>query len=401
MNLNLNFKKLEKNYVFVEVENKIREYEANNPKAEVIRLGVGDVTKPLCSESIKAMHKAVDEMGKFETFKSYGPSEGYEFLRKEISKYYLKFNIKFNISEIFINDGINTDLWSILDLFSKENTVLIPDPVYPVYSDVNIIDGRKIIYLNSNKENNFLPLPDKKIKPNIIYMCSPNNPTGTVYNRKELKIWVDYALENDAVILFDSAYECFIDDQNTDDLPKSIFEIENSKKCCIEFCSFSKKAGFTGIRCGYTTIPKELKKDNFNLREIWHRRVSVKSNGVSYISQRGAQSIFTQEGESQTKFNINYYKENSKIICDNLKFLNIWHVGGKYSPYIWLKCPKNMKSWEFFDYLLNNFGIAGIPGSGFGKNGENFFRFTGFGEREKIIKFCDRTKKVFFEKWSK
>lgn len=388
MNINENYFNLEESYLFSTVAKKVNEFIQNNPDKKVIRLGIGDVTLPLCKAVIEAMHKAVDEMAKKETFRGYGPEQGYDFLREKVQNYYKKRNVELELDEIFISDGAKSDLGNILDLFSKDNVVLVPDPVYPVYVDTNIMAGRKVIFANANEENGFLPLPDNSQKADIIYICSPNNPTGAVYNREQLKKWVDYAISNNAVILFDAAYECFISDEN---LPKSIFEIEGAKNCAIEFCSLSKTAGFTGTRCGYTVVPKLLGK----LNKFWLRRQTTKFNGVPYIIQRGAEAVFTENGQKEIKENINYYKENAKVISETLDRCNIWHVGGKHSPYIWLKCPNNMKSWEFFDLLLEKIQVVGTPGSGFGKNGEGFFRLTSFGSKENTIEAMKRFEEAF------
>lgn len=388
MNINENYSNLEESYLFSTVAKKVNEFIQNNPDKKVIRLGIGDVTLPLCKAVIEAMHKAVDEMAKKETFRGYGPEQGYDFLREKVQSYYKKRNVELELDEIFISDGAKSDLGNILDLFSKDNVVLVPDPVYPVYVDTNIMAGRKVIFANANEENGFLPLPDNNQKADIIYICSPNNPTGAVYNREQLKKWVDYAISNNAVILFDAAYECFISDEN---LPKSIFEIEGAKNCAIEFCSLSKTAGFTGTRCGYTVVPKLLGK----LNKFWLRRQTTKFNGVPYIIQRGAEAVFTENGQKEIKENINYYKENAKVISETLDRCNIWHVGGKHSPYIWLKCPNNMKSWEFFDLLLEKIQVVGTPGSGFGKNGEGFFRLTSFGSKENTIEAMKRFEEAF------
>ena len=388
MNINENYFNLEESYLFSTVAKKVNEFIQNNPDKKVIRLGIGDVTLPLCKAVIEAMHKAVDEMAKKETFRGYGPEQGYDFLREKVQSYYKKRNVELELDEIFISDGAKSDLGNILDLFSKDNVVLVPDPVYPVYVDTNVMAGRKVIFANANEENGFLPLPDNSQKADVIYICSPNNPTGAVYNREQLKKWIDYAISNNAVILFDAAYECFISDEN---LPKSIFEIEGAKNCAIEFCSLSKTAGFTGTRCGYTVVPKALGK----LNKFWLRRQTTKFNGVPYIIQRGAEAVFTEKGLDEIKENINYYKENAKIISETLDRCNIWHVGGKHSPYIWLKCPNNMKSWEFFDLLLEKIQVVGTPGSGFGKNGEGFFRLTSFGSKENTIEAMKRFEEAF------
>lgn len=388
MNINENYLNLEQSYLFSTVAKKVNDFAKNNPEKKIIRLGIGDVTLPLCKTVIEAMHKAVDEMGVQETFRGYGPEQGYDFLRDAVKGYYKTHNVELEEDEIFISDGAKSDVGNILDLFSKDNTVLVPDPVYPVYVDTNIMAGRKVIFADANAENGFLPMPDEKVKADIIYICSPNNPTGAVYNKEQLKKWVDYALKINAIILFDAAYECFISDET---LPKSIYEIENAKKCAIEFCSLSKTAGFTGTRCGYTIVPKELDK----LNKFWLRRQTTKFNGVPYIVQRGAESVFSKQGQKEIRENINYYKENAKLISQTLKECGIWHVGGEHSPYIWLKCPDNMTSWEFFDYLLENIQVVGTPGSGFGKNGEGFFRLTSFGSKENTKEAMERFKKLF------
>ena len=387
MNLNKNYENLEQSYLFSTIAKKVNEFIANHPDKKVIRLGIGDVTRPLCQAVVNAMHKAVDEMSVQETFRGYGPEQGYDFLRVAVQDYYKKHNVDLELDEIFISDGAKSDLGNILDLFDKDNTVLVPDPVYPVYVDTNIMNGRKVIFANANEENGFLPMPTDE-KADIIYICSPNNPTGAVYNKAQLKEWVDYANKNNAVILFDSAYECFISDS---ELPRSIFEIEGAKTCAIEFCSLSKTAGFTGTRCGYTIVPKDLGK----LNKMWLRRQTTKYNGVPYIVQRGAEAVFSEEGMKEISENLAYYKENAKIISETMKDCDIWFVGGEHSPYIWLKCPNGMTSWEFFDYLLYNAQVVGTPGAGFGKNGEGYFRLTSFGSRENTIEAMRRFKELF------
>ena len=388
MNINTNYQNISDSYLFSTIAKKVNEFSKANPDKEIIKLGIGDVTLPLCKVVVNALKSASEEMGVKETFRGYGPEQGYDFLREKIRTYYNTHNVELETDEIFISDGAKSDLGNILDLFSTDNTVLVPDPVYPVYVDTNTMAGRKIIYIDANAQNEFLPLPDESIKADIIYICSPNNPTGAVYNKAQLKQWVDYANKNNAVILFDSAYECFITDEN---LPHSIFEIEGAKSCAVEFCSLSKMAGFTGTRCGYTVVPKQIQ--NGLLNKMWLRRQTTKFNGVPYIVQRAAEAVFTEDGQKEIKENLNYYKENAKLISETLKRCNIWHIGGKHSPYIWLKCPDNMTSWEFFDYLLENVQIVGTPGSGFGKNGEGYFRLTSFGSRENTIKACERLDK--------
>jgi LL-diaminopimelate aminotransferase len=393
MNINTNYDNLEQSYLFSTIAKKVNEYTQNNPDKKVIRLGIGDVTLPLCKAVTEALHKAVDEMGVQSTFRGYGPEQGYDFLREAVQGYYKKHNVELELDEIFISDGAKSDLGNILDLFAKDNTVLVPDPVYPVYVDTNVMAGREVKFVDANGDNEFLPGVndvEKGVFPDIIYICSPNNPTGAVYNKEQLKKWVDYANKNNAVILFDSAYECFITDEN---LPRSIYEIEGAKTCAIEFCSFSKMAGFTGTRCGWTVVPNSLIFEYMSLNKMWLRRQTTKFNGVPYIVQKGAQAVFTPNGQKEIQDNLNYYKENAKLISDVLKKHNIWHIGGKHSPYIWLRCPDNMKSWEFFDYLLENVQIVGTPGSGFGNNGEGYFRLTSFGSRENTKEAVERLDK--------
>ena len=407
MNINENYLNLEQSYLFSTIAKKVKEFADKNPDKKIIRLGIGDVTLPLCKAVIDAMHKAVDEMAVQGTFRGYGPEQGYDFLRNAVKDYYAKRNVNLELDEIFISDGAKSDLGNILDIFGKDNTVLVPDPVYPVYVDTNIMAGRKVVFVNANGDNEFLPMPDENVKADIIYLCSPNNPTGAVYNKEQLKKWVDYALSNNAIILFDSAYECFISDE---DLPRSIYEIEGAKKCAIEFCSLSKTAGFTGTRCGYTVVPTAISVANFpvqgnenpfnigGLAKMWLRRQTTKFNGVPYIIQRGAEAVFTEQGQREIKENIGYYKENAKVISETLTRLGIWHVGGKHSPYIWLKCPNNMSSWDFFDYLLENIQVVGTPGVGFGKNGEGYFRLTSFGSKENTIEAMKRFENLFSDK---
>ena len=392
MKINKNYQKLEDSYLFSTIAHKVAEFTKNNPEAAVIRLGIGDVTLPLAPAVVKAMNKAVEEMGVKETFRGYGPEQGYGFLKEAIQKYYASRNTHLELDEIFISDGAKSDVGNILDLFDQDNTVLVPNPVYPVYVDTNVMAGRKIVFADANEANDFLPMPDENIKADIIYICSPNNPTGAVYTKEGLKKWIDYALKNNAIILYDAAYECFIKDKN---LPRSIFEIEGAKKCAIEFCSFSKTAGFTGTRCGYTIVPQELVYDGVHINKMWLRRQTTKFNGVPYIVQRGAEAVFSEEGQKQIQENIAYYSENAKIIADTLKAKGIYFTGGTHSPYIWLKCPNNMSSWEFFDYLLEKAQVVGTPGAGFGENGEGFFRLTSFGDRAKTIEAMERFSKLF------
>ena len=379
MKINANYQNLEQSYLFTNINRKVAAYQAANPEKKIIRLGIGDVTRPLCPAVIDAMHAAVSEMGTAKTFRGYGPEQGYGFLREAVQGYYASRGTSLETQEIFISDGAKSDIGNILDLFSPENTVLVPDPVYPVYVDTNIMAGRKILYMDANERNGFLPLPDPSVKADIIDLCSPNNPTGAVYDREQLQAWVDYALDCGAVLLFDAAYECFVHDPT---LPRSIFEIEGAKHCAIEFCSFSKTAGFTGTRCGYTIVPEALTFDGASLNKFWLRRQTTKFNGVPYIVQRGAAAVFTPEGQEQIHANIEYYMENARTIASALRKLGIWFTGGENSPYIWLKCPGGRSSWEYFDYLLEEKNLVGTPGAGFGKNGEGFFRLTAFGSQE-------------------
>ncbi len=392
MNINRNYLKLKDSYLFSAIAKKVKEFGEKSPDADIIRLGIGDVTLPLAPAVVEAIKNAADEMSRRETFKGYGPEQGYAFLREAIQKYYLRRNINLRADEIFISDGAKSDLGNILDIFDLDNTVLIPDPVYPVYVDTNIMAGRKIIFADANMQNGFLPLPDDNIKCDIIYICSPNNPTGAAYTKEGLKKWVDYALKNDAVILFDAAYECFI---SSNELPVSIYEIEGAENCSIEFCSLSKTAGFTGTRCGYTIVPELLVKQEVSLNKFWVRRQTTKFNGVPYIVQRAAEAVFSDEGQIQIRKNIEYYKQNAKIISDTMDKKNIWYTGGKHSPYIWLKCPDNMSSWAFFDYLLNNIAVVGTPGAGFGKNGEGYFRLTSFGDSNRTLEAMERFSGLF------
>ena len=390
MKINRNFLNVQDSYLFSTVGRKVSDYQKQHPDAKVIRLGIGDVTLPLCEAVVTAMTQAVQEMGQKATFRGYGPEQGYDFLKSAIQQYYASRSIQLEMDEIFVSDGAKSDLGNILDLFSVDNQVAVPDPVYPVYVDTNIMAGRKIAYMNATADNGFLPLPeDLTADGDIIYLCSPNNPTGAVYNRNQLQAWVEYALERKAVILFDAAYEAFIQDPA---LPRSIFEIEGAKRCAIEFCSFSKTAGFTGTRCGYTVVPMELEFDGVKLNKLWLRRQTTKFNGVPYIVQRGAAAVFTPEGMSQIRANIQYYLENARILGSALREMGIWFTGGGNSPYIWLKCPGGLGSWEYFDKLLEEKYLVGTPGSGFGANGEGYFRLTAFGDRENTLEAVERLK---------
>ncbi len=395
--LNENYLNLKESYLFSEIAHRVNAYVAANPDRKVIRLGIGDVTLPFGSEIITKLHEGVDALASADTFKGYGPEQGYEFLRSAIVDYYSQNNISIDADEVFVSDGAKSDTGNITDLFDRENVTLIPDPVYPVYVDTNIMNGRNITYIDANEENDFLPMPDHSIHADIIYICSPNNPTGAAYNREQLKQWVDYALENSAVILYDSAYECFITDRT---LPRSIYAIEGSKKCAVEFCSLSKTAGFTGTRCGYTIVPKDLKFPastgaEMSLNAMWNRRQTTKFNGVPYIIQKGAAAVFSAAGMAQCRKNIEYYQQNAKMIADALSRKNIRYFGGVNSPYIWFKCPDEMDSWGFFDYLLTNAQVVGTPGAGFGRNGRNFFRLASVGNRDDTVEAMARIERLF------
>ena len=390
--INSNYLNIKESYLFSEVAKRANAYKESHPEADVIRLGIGDVTRPLCPSVIDALHSGVDDMAQSSTFKGYGPEQGYDFIKDSLKAYYAERGIDLDKDEIFISDGAKSDLGNILDIFSKDNVVLIPDPVYPVYVDTNIMDGRQVIFFSANESNGFLPLPDPSVKADLIYICSPNNPTGAVYNKEQLAKWVEYANANNAVIFFDAAYECFVSDSS---LPRSIYEIPGARTCAIEFCSFSKTAGFTGTRCGYTVVPFDLVRDNCSLNKFWLRRQTTKFNGVSYITQKGAAAVFTPEGKKQIYENIDYYKENARTITETLDRLGIWYCGGKHSPYIWFRCPGNMGSWEFFDALLEKANVVGTPGEGFGENGKGYFRLTSFSTHENTIEAMRRFEAAF------
>lgn len=376
---NQNYRNLKDSYLFYRIAQKTRAYVESHEGAYLYRLGIGDVSLPLCEEVIKALHEAVDDQSEKQTFHGYMPECGAHFFRTAVAGYYQHRGVKIDPEEVFVSSGASDELGDILDLFDKSDDALIPEPAYPAYVDANVMAGRKIIHLASGEDNGFLPLPDKDTKADILYICSPNNPTGAVYTKDKLKKWVDYANANGAVILFDAAYEAFIEDES---LPHSIFEIEGARTCAIEICSLSKTAGFTGTRCGYTVIPKELEREGMNFNAMWVRNRTTKTNGVSYILQKGAAAVFTEEGQKQIKANIAVYKRNAKYLTDALDKLGIWYCGGKNAPYIWMKCPRGMSSWEFFDFLLEKAQIVGTPGEGFGSCGEGYFRFSTFGSPE-------------------
>ncbi|MDE5768914.1 MAG: LL-diaminopimelate aminotransferase [Oscillospiraceae bacterium] len=403
--INENYLKLEKNYLFIRIAEKVNAFQKANPDAKLIRMGIGDVTRPIAPVVVNAMKKACDEMGVKETFRGYEDSgAGYDFLRNAVSDYYRSFGADVPASDIRINDGAKSDCGNLVDIFGDDNIILITDPAYPVYVDSNLMNGRQIVYADSNEENQFaaMPAPDgyelngQKVFPDIIYLCSPNNPTGAAYSKEQLAEWIAYAKQHGAVILYDAAYEAFISEDN---IPRSIYQIDGAKEVAIEMCSLSKTAGFTGVRCGYTVVPSELKTmasdgTEVSLAQLWNRREGSKFNGVSYPVQRGAEAVFTPEGQKQVKENIIYYQENARVIAETLKELNIPFTGGINSPYIWFKCPFGMDSWTFFDKMLNEIAVVGTPGAGFGKNGTNWFRLTAFGDKDLTIEAMNRLKEL-------
>ena len=389
--LNENFFNVKKSYLFSEIAKRVKEYSEKNPDKKIIRLGIGDVTLPLPRVAVTALKKAADEMGSAATFRGYAPEYGYDFLREKIADYYKRFSVSRNSEEIFVSDGAKSDVGNIVDILG-DNEILIPDPVYPVYLDSNVMSGHKISLLKGTRENGFLPMPDNTDKkPYVIYLCSPNNPTGAVYSREQLKAWVDFANEAGSLIIFDSAYEAFI----SGDYPHSIYEIEGADRCAVEICSFSKTAGFTGTRCAWSVFPDKLTVGDTKLSALWSRRQATKFNGVPYVVQRAAEAVLTDEGIKECKALVEYYMENARIMAAALKNSEIEFVGGENSPYLWLKCPKNMGSWEFFDYLLESAQLVGTPGAGFGEAGEGYFRLTSFGSRENTLEAAKRIDALF------
>ncbi len=378
ININSNYKNLGESYLFSEVGKRSRAYAAAHPEKSVIRLGIGDVTLPLGKTVIEAMQKAVAEMGEQATFRGYAPEYGYDFLREAISSHYADFGVKLSPSEIFVSDGAKSDVGNIVDILG-DNPIVIPDPVYPVYLDSNIMSGRRVEFIRGTAENSFLPMPGELTGEGyVIYICSPNNPTGAVYDKARLTEWVKFALNTGSLIIFDSAYEAFV----SDDSPRSIFEIEGARECAIEICSLSKTAGFTGTRCAWTVVPAELTADGMSVNKLWSRRQATKFNGVPYIVQRGAEAALSADGMAECRAAIAYYMENARVIASLMDEKGIYYTGGKSSPYIWLKCPRGMGSWEFFDFLLENAQVVGTPGEGFGEAGRGFFRLTAFGSHE-------------------
>ena len=392
---NKNYANLKDSYLFFRIAQKVKKYSEENPDKKILRLGIGDVSLPLCKTVISSLSEGVLDQSKKDTFHGYMPECGAPFLRETIANFYNKKGVSIEPEEVFVSSGASDELGDILDLFDKENSALVIEPAYPAYVDANVIAGRKIIHLSSSIENGFAPEPDESLAADIIYICSPNNPTGAVFTKEKLKKWVDYANKNGSVILFDAAYEAFIEDKS---VPHSIFEIDGAKTCAIEICSLSKTAGFTGTRLGYTVIPKTLEREGLNFNSMWIRNRTTKTNGVSYIIQKGGAAVFTDEGQKEIKENIAYYKENAKILMQVLDEFNIKYTGGKNAPYIWLKCPNGLDSWVFFDLLLSKVQIVGTPGEGFGSSGEGYFRFSTFGSREDTLLAAKRLKQLFGEK---
>lgn len=389
--MNENYLKLKESYLFAEIAKKVSAYERLNPEKHIFRMGIGDVSLPLCNAVIKALHRAVDDQSKKESFHGYMPECGAGFLREAVADHYRKRGIELSTEEIFISSGASDELGAIIDLFDRRAKALVQEPAYPAYVDANIMAGREIIHLSTGKETGFLADPENEPEADIIYICSPNNPTGAVYSKELLRKWVDFANRRGAVIIFDAAYEAFIEEE---ELPRSIFEIEGAENCAIEICSFSKTAGFTGTRLGYTVIPKGLSRGGMNLNSMWVRNRTTKTNGVSYIIQRGGEAVFSSEGQEEIRENIKVYKDNAKVIMEALNECNIRYFGGKNAPYIWMECPDSMKSREFFDFLLYKAQIVGTPGIGFGACGENFFRLSSFADPRETEEAAVRLRSV-------
>ena len=386
------YSELKDSYLFYNIAQKTKAYVEQHPGTKLLRMGIGDVSLPLCDAVIRALHEAVDDQASKSSFHGYMPECGASFLREKIAEHYEKRGVSLSADEVFVSSGASDELGDILDLFERSSSALVIEPAYPAYVDANVMAGRKIVHLSSSEENSFLPEPSEDIKADLLYICSPNNPTGAVFSREQLQVWVDFANENGSLILFDAAYEAFIEDET---LPHSIFELDGAKTCAIEICSLSKTAGFTGTRLGYTVIPKALKRNGMNLNEMWVRNRTTKTNGVSYIIQKGGAAVFTEEGQRQIHENIQIYKKNAKILMKALDQIGMWYCGGKNAPYIWMRCPKGMKSWEFFDYLLHKIQVVGTPGEGFGAAGEGYFRFSTFGSPEDTKEAAERIVTLF------
>lgn len=389
---NMYYKELKDSYLFYNIAQKTKAYVEQHPGVKLLKMGIGDVSLPLCDAVIKALHEAVDDQASGDRFHGYMPECGAPFLRETIAGYYEKRGVLLSADEVFVSSGASDELGDILDLFERSCSALVIEPSYPAYVDANVMAGRRIVHLSSSEENGFLPEPKEEEMADLIYICSPNNPTGAVYSRTQLQKWVDFANRNGSVILFDAAYEAFIEDET---LPHSIFELKGAKTCAIEICSLSKTAGFTGTRLGYTIIPKELNRNGMNFNEMWVRNRTTKTNGVSYIIQKGGAAVFTEEGQRQIHENIQIYKKNARTLMHALDQVGIWYCGGKNAPYIWLKCPNGMGSWEFFDYLLHEIQVVGTPGEGFGACGEGYFRFSTFGSPEDTKEAAERLIRLF------
>ncbi len=387
--LNDNFGRIKESYLFSDIAKKVSAYQKENPDKEIIRLGIGDVTLPLTSCVTSAMRKAVEEQSVKGSFRGYAPEYGYDFIRQAVADYYVRKGVTLSADEVYVGDGAKSDLGNITDILG-DNEILIPSPVYPVYVDSNLMCGRRITFINATAENGFLPKPPEGSTAYVIYLCSPNNPTGAVYSHKGLSEWIDYALRTGSLILFDSAYESYV----SGDYPRSVYEIEGARECAIEINSLSKRAGFTGTRCGWTIVPRELESNGIKLGKLWARRQATKFNGVPYVVQRGAEASLSAEGEAECRELIGYYMKNAEIIASALESRGVWFTGGKNSPYIWMKCPNGMGSWDFFDYLLKEIQVVGTPGEGFGAAGEGYFRLTAFGDRAKTIEAAERLKKL-------
>ncbi len=386
---NRHYADLRESYLFSIIAEKVRSYEAARPGVKLYRMGIGDVSLPLCEAVIEALHDGVNDQANKATFHGYMPECGDPALRQIIAGHYAKRGVRLSPEEVFISSGASDEMSDLLDLFERDCAALVMEPAYPVYVESNVLAGRRIVHLDACAENGFLPMPNPDIDGDILYICSPANPTGAVFSRDQLQAWVDFANERQAVILFDAAYEAFIEE---DTLPHSIFEIDGAKTCAIEICSLSKTAGFTGTRLGYTVVPETLEREGMSLHHMWTRNRISKTNGISYILQKGAAAVFTEKGQRQIKANIQVYKRNARVLMDALDGLGIWYCGGKNAPYLWLRCPDGMGSWEFFDTLLENTQIVGTPGAGFGKCGEGFFRFSTFGSPEDTAEAARRLK---------
>lgn len=387
--LNEHFSSLAKNYLFSDIAKRVKAYQATHPESDVIRMGIGDVTRPLPACVVEAMTKAAGELGHADTFRGYPPEYGYDFLREAISTHYREMGVEVPAEDIFVSDGAKSDCGNFVDILG-DNDIYLPDPVYPVYRDSNLMSGRRITLMPSGRENGFLPMPEETYGTGIYYLCSPGNPTGAAYSAEQLAVWVEFARNSGSLLIYDAAYEAFI----TDDCPRSVYCVPGARECAVEICSFSKTAGFTGTRCGYTVVPAQLQANGVSLRELWARRQATKFNGVSYPVQRAAEAAYSPAGMAACRENIAYYRENASILAAVLEEKGIYYTGGKNSPYLWLQCPGGMGSWEFFDYLLTKAGIVGTPGAGFGACGEGFFRLTSFSTHGLTAEAVRRMKEV-------